>query len=199
VTVTYFQTTGLEELVDDVEEVLLRDINDALATVYERRALADEARALRRGVGYVPLTYDEVPSDHFHVGNFPRLSYEEVDYEAYPYIVLTVEDYVPDPEDATQDHRNVYRDALVVHCLAASSSEEGGEVVWRRAVRMGEAVFLALASDPMMQRRLSGVSNPVRGQHSIPWTHKRKGRGEVFWFQAVGTHYAIKNYTSMHQ
>jgi hypothetical protein len=149
-------------------------------------------------VPYIPLTYDDIPPDHFHTGNFPSLVLEEVPEEAYPYIVLTVEDYIPDIEDARQDHLNVFRENLVIHCLAHATPEEGSEVVFRRAVRMAEAVYLCFASDPTMQSALSGISNPTRGQHSIPWTYQFKGRGENHWFQAVGTSYAIKNYSSMY-
>lgn len=194
-----FRSTGVEELLDEVEQALQTRVNDALAEVYERRQIADEARAQWRGVNYVPIEYDPIPKHHFHTGNFPKLVLEEVPREGYPYIVLMIEDYAPDAEDARQDHMNVFRDALSVHCLASASPEEGSEVVFRRAVRMGEAVYLALGSDPAMQKRLSGFSNPVRGQPSVPWTYKQKGRGDSWWFQAIGTSYAIKTYTSMHQ
>ena len=195
----FARSTGVEELLDEVEIVLMRNINPALAEVYERRELADRARAERREIPYVPIERDDIPVAHFHTGNFPSLVLEEVPKEAYPYVVITVEDYAPDAEDPRQDHMNVYREALSVHCLAQASPAEGSEVVFRRAVRMGEAVFLSLGSDAAMQSRLSGFSNPVRGQHSVPWTYNHKGRGKDWWFQAVGTSYAIKNYTSMHQ
>jgi hypothetical protein len=197
-TVIAHQSTGIEELIDAVEAVLIPAINDALAEVYARREQADEARATRRGVEYVPLTYEEVPPDHFHSGNFPSLVLEEISPDDYPFIVLTIEDFVPDPEDISQDHLNVYRDALVVHCLAKASDEEGPEVVFRRAVRMGEAVFLTLASAPELRRALAQFSNPQRGQQSIPWTSQHKGRGANSWYQSVGMSYAIKSYTSIY-
>lgn len=195
----YERSTGLEELLDEIEIVLMRDINDALAEVYDRMRERDQARALRRNEPYEPLEYHAVPPEHFHTGNFPSLVLDEVPKEDYPYIVLTVESYSPDAEDARQDHLNVFRDALVVHCLAHAEPDEGSEVVFRRAVRMGEAVYLSLASDPLMRAALSGASNPVRGQHSVPWTYQHKGRGKDHWFQAVGTSYAIKTYTSHYQ
>jgi hypothetical protein len=192
------RSTGVEELLDQIEIVLIDSINDALAEVYARRELSDIARAERRGVDYVALSYEQVPSDHFHIGNFPSLVLEEVPPDAYPYLVLTVEDFMPDAEDIRQDHINVYRDALVVHCLAKSSDEEGPEVVFRRAVRMGEAVFLALGTDPVVSRLLGTFSNPTRGQQSIPWTSQHKGRGNNSWYQAVGMSYAIKSYSTMY-
>jgi hypothetical protein len=191
------KSTGVEELLDEMEIVLIRDINEALAEVYARRQQSDIDRAQRRGVNYVPMEYDEVPTDHFHTGNFPSLVLEEVPPESYPYIVLTIEDYSPDPESAAHDQMNVYRDAISVHCLASATPEEGSEIVFRRAVRLGEAVFLSLMSDGQMSRRLASLSNPVRGQASVPWTYRKEGRGEKHWFQAVGTQFAIKNYTSM--
>ena len=51
----FAQSTGVEELLDEVEAVLIRDINETLAYVYERREAADQARATRRGVNYVPI------------------------------------------------------------------------------------------------------------------------------------------------
>jgi hypothetical protein len=191
------RSTGVEEILDLVEDVVIANINDALDEVYHRRADSDVARAARRDVEYEPLTYEPVPPNHFHTGNFPSLVLEEVPPSAYPYIVLTIEEFVPDPEDLRTDHLNVYRDALVVHCLAKASNTEGPEVVFRRAVRMGEAVFLTLGGDPQMSRMLGAFSNPTRGQHSIPWTSQHKGRGVDFWYQSVGMSYAIKSFTSM--
>lgn len=192
------KSTGVEEVLDEIEAVLIPEINPALAEVYERREQADKDRATRRQIEYVPLEYDEVPPSHFHTGNFPSLVLEEVPRDSYPYIVLTIDDYSVDPEDPRHDHMSVFRDAVAVHCLAKASPEEGSEVVFRRAIRMGEAVFLALASNPSMQKRLGGLSNPLRGQPSIPWTYQEQGLGEDWWYQAVGTSYAIKTYTSMY-
>lgn len=192
------QSTGVEEALDEIEVVLIRDINPALDEVYSRRVQSDKDRAERRQIPYVAIEYEEVPPSHFHTGNFPSLVLEEVPKDAYPYVVLTIDDYTADPADAQNDHMNVYRDAVVVHCLAKASPQEGSEVVFRRAVRMGEAVFLALASDSSMQKRLGGLSNPLRGQPSIPWTYQDKGRGKDWWYQAVGTSYAIRTYTSMY-
>jgi hypothetical protein len=198
VTLVNYQSTGVEELLDVIETVLIDNINDALAEIYARRELSDIARAERRGEDYVALTYETVPPDHFHIGNFPSLVLEEVSPDEYPYIVLTIEDFVPDAEDIRQDHINVYRDALVVHCLAKSSNDEGPEIVFRRAVRMGEAVFMVLGTDPATSSLLGTFSNPTRGQQSIPWTSNHKGRGENSWYQAVGMSYAIKSYSSMY-
>jgi hypothetical protein len=195
---------GTEELLDMVESAIIRDINDALAVVYERRATADEARAVLRGEVYVPLVYEEVPSSHVWIGNFPSLVLEEVGPEAYPYIAVTTEDYVSDAEDARNDQVDVRRHGFTVHSLAKSKPEGdvngvgidyASHIVFRRAVRMGEAVHLVLHQDPATSRLLSGSSNPVRGQQSLPWTYQHKGRGPGFWFQAVGTTYAIKSYT----
>jgi hypothetical protein len=198
VTLVNYQSTGVEELLDVIETVLIDNINDALAEIYARRELSDIARAERRGEDYVALTYETVPPDHFHIGNFPSLVLEEVSPDEYPYVVLTIEDFVPDAEDIRQDHINVYRDALVVHCLAKSSNDEGSEIVFRRAVRMGEAVFMVLGTDPATSRLLGTFSNPTRGQQSIPWTSNHKGRGENSWYQSVGMSYAIKSYSSMY-
>jgi len=193
------QSTGVEETLDEIEGILIRDVNDALEQVYARREAADQERALRRNIPYVPIEFDPVPPEHFHTGNFPSVALNEVPKESYPYIVLTIEDYAPDPSDAMDDHKNIYRDALVVHCLAQASNEEGSEVVFRRSVRMSEAVFISLASERTLQSRLFGLSNPVRGQQSIPWTALYEGHGEKWWFQASGTHYAMRSYTSFYQ
>jgi hypothetical protein len=207
---------GTEDLLDALESAIIRDINDALSVVYERRAEADQVRADLRGVPYVPLEYEDVPANHVYVGNFPSLVLEEVGPEAYPYIAVTTEDYAPEAEDIRLDHESVFRSGFTVHCLAKAepeddtvndgvdeSRDEGGymidpasDTVFRRAVRMAEAVFLVLNSDPTTSRMIAGSSNPVRGQHSLPWRYQHKGRGLNFWFQAVGTSYAIKSYTS---
>jgi len=191
----WLNSTGTEELLDAVEEVLIENINDALAQVYERNVERDQARAMRRGVEYVALTYDEVPPDHFHTGNFPSLVLEEIPRDAYPYIVLTIEEYAPSAEDLLMDQINIFRENLVVHCLAKADPDEGSEIVFRRAIRMGEAVYLTLASEPSLRSALAAFSNPQRGQHSIPWTAPHKGRGEDYWYQAVGTTYALRNRT----
>ena len=193
----FSQSTGTEELLDEVETVLISDINDALDQVYNRQEASDQARALRRNIPYFPIEYEYVPPDHFHTGNFPSISLEEVPLDSYPYIVLTIEGYTPNPESARDDHKNVYDDILVVHCLAQASLEEGSETVFRRSVRMGEAVYIALMSNTAMEKKLSASANPVRGQTSLPFTSNYKGRGDKWWFQSCGTQYSIKSYTSM--
>jgi hypothetical protein len=196
---------GTEELLDIIESAIIRDVNEALEVVYERRAAGDQTRAELRGEVYVPLEYEEVTPQHVFMGNFPSLVLEEVGPEAYPYIAVTVEDYAPDAEDLRSDHADVFRNGFTVHCLAKSKPEGdingvgidyASHIVFRRAVRMGEAVHLVLNHDPDASRLLSGSSNPTRGQQSLPWTYQHKGRGPSFWFQAVGTSYAIKSYTS---
>jgi len=200
---------GTEELLDIIESAIIRDINDALAAVYERRAEGDMARAELRGEEYAPLEYEEVPASHVYVGNFPSLVLEEVGPEAYPYIAVTPEDYMPEAEDIRMDQTHVFRSGFTVHCLAKAVPEEplpqgdfsgvsingASNIVFRRAIRMGEAVHLVLHSDPSTSRLISGSSNPTRGQQSLPWTYQHNGVGANFWFQAVGTSYVIKSYT----
>ncbi len=190
-------TIDSEVMLDDIEIVLSGGINEALVDVYASLEDRDIARAERRGVEYVALTYNEVPPDHFHVGNFPRQVLKDVPNEMYPYIVLAVEDMVPDAESANQDHMTVFRQALAIHSLAMASEDEGSEVVYRRALRMGVAVHTVLMSDRRTSRMLSGLVNPTRGQSSIPWTYREGGRNDKrAWYQAVGLSYAIKLYTS---
>jgi hypothetical protein len=184
-------------MLDDIEIALQAEINEALQAVYDFLAPRDEARALRRGVPYVPLEPVDIPVDHFHVGNFPRMVLEEVPEEMYPYIVLAIEDATPDAESGQQDHMNVFRQALAVHSLAAATADEGSEIVYRRALRMGEAVHLVLSSNKTTAKLLKGVPNPTRGQSSIPWTYRTQGRNNNrAWYQAVGLSYAIKIYTT---
>jgi hypothetical protein len=191
------QALGTEGMLDDIEIALQAEINDALQAVYDFLAPRDEERALRRGVPYVPMEPVDIPVDHFHVGNFPRMVLEEVPAEMYPYIVLAIEDAVSDAESGTQDHMNVFRQALAVHSLAEATNEEGSEVVYRRALRMGEAVHLVMSSNATCKRLLKGLPNPTRGQSSIPWTYRTNGRNQNRnWYQAVGLTYAIKIYTT---
>ena len=188
---------GPEILLDDIEVALQAEINDALASVYDALVSRDEERAERRQLPYVPMTYEEVPPDHFHVGNFPRQVLSEVPAEMYPYIVLAVEDMTPDAESTSHDHFTVFRQALAVHSLASANNDEGSEIVYRRALRMAEAVHLVLATNPVARKLLRGLPNPTRGQSSIPWTYRTKGRdNQRNWYQAVGLSYAIKIYTT---
>lgn len=188
---------GLEEIFDVVAIAIISDVNSALETVYERRLPLDQALAEARGIDFDSFDYEEIPATHVHIGNFPSLAFDEVAPDEYPYIALTLEDYSPDPEDALQDHMNVFRDGIVVHCLSRASEAEGPEIVFRRSCRMAEAVFIVLASNSSTQKMLSGLSNPVRGRPSIPWRYQSEGYGENGWFQAIGTQYQIKSYTSM--
>ena len=190
---------GLEEIFDTVAVAIIEDVNSALDVVYSRRKPLDETLAIARGIDFEPLIYDEVPASHVHIGNFPSLAFDEVAPEEYPYIALTLEDYSPDPEDALQDHMNVIRDGIVVHCLSRASEAEGAEVVFRRSCRMAEAVFILLSSNSGTQKMFTGLSNPVRGRPSIPWRYQHEGYGENGWFQAIGTQYQIKTYTTTHQ
>jgi hypothetical protein len=204
---------GTEEILDVIERVVITDINPALAAVYERRVPLDQARAELRGEPYVPLEYEDVPPEHVWIGNFPSVVLEEVGPEQYPYVAVTTDDYSPDAEDIRLDQTSSYRLGFTVHCLAKATPEDGinsgidydphgidpaSSLVFRRAVRMSEAVFLALGSNSETARLIQGFSNPVRGQQSIPWRYQHKGRGPNFWFQAVGTSYAVKAYTTMH-
>ena len=191
------QALGTEGMLDDIEIALQADINDALAAIYAYLAPRDEERALRRGVPYVELEPVDIPVDHFHVGNFPRMVLEEVPSEMYPYVVLAIEDAMPDAESGRLDHMNVFRQVLAVHSLASATEEEGSEIVYRRALRMGEAVHLVMANNPVCKRLLKGMPNPTRGQSSIPWTYRTNGRNQNRnWYQAVGLTYGIKIYTT---
>ena len=92
---------------------------------------------------------------------------------------------------------SVFRQALAVHSLASATEEEGSEFVYRRALRMGEAVHLVMSTNPTCKRLLKGMPNPTRGQSSIPWTYRTQGRNNNrAWYQAVGLTYAIKIYTT---
>jgi len=191
------QALGTEGMLDDIEIALAAEINDKLQAVYDFLVPRDEARAIRRGFPYVPMKPIDIPVDHFHVGNFPRMVLEDVPTEMYPYIVLAIEDAVPDAESGSNDHMSVFRQSLAVHSLASATSEEGSEVVYRRALRMGEAVHLVLSTNPTCKRLLKGMPNPTRGQSSIPWTYRTQGRNaNRNWYQAVGLTYAIKIYTT---
>jgi hypothetical protein len=191
------QALGTEGMLDDIEVALQSEINEALQAVYDFLVPRDEARALRRGLPYVPMEPVDIPVDHFHVGNFPRMVLEEVPGEMYPYIVLAIEDAVPDTESGSQDHMSVFRQVLAVHSLASATEDEGSEVVYRRALRMGEAVHLVMSSNPTCKRLLKGMPNPTRGQSSIPWTYRTNGRNQNRnWYQAVGLTYGVKIYTT---
>jgi len=191
------QSTGVEELFDEIEAVLIAGVNDALDQVYARREAADMERAQRRNEVYVPIEYDPIPPEHFHTGGFPSLIVEEAPMEVYPYIAMTFENYVPDGEDARNDHMNVYRDVIMIHCMASATDDEGSEVLFRRCIRMGEAVYLTLMSDPILSKKLDAGGNPVRGQASMPFKKVTDGQGDPWWFQSYGTQYAIKSYTTM--
>jgi hypothetical protein len=196
------QALGTEAMLDDIEMVLQAEINPALKAIYDALAARDLAREVRRNPAYdvathVPMQPVDIPVDHFHVGNFPRMVLEEVPSEMYPYIVLAIEDAIPDAESSTEDHMSVFRQSLAVHSLASASEEEGSEVVYRRAMRMGEAVHLVFATNPVCKKFLKGVPNPTRGQSSIPWTYRANGRNQNrAWYQAVGLTYGVKIYTT---
>lgn len=190
-------TLGAEEFLDVIEIALVNDLDEALDYAYEAQQLRDIARAERRGLDYVPMTWDTVPPDHFHVGNFPRLTLESVPPEMYPYIVLAVEDMVPDAESASQDHVSVFRQSLAVHSLASATPDEGSEIVYRRAIRMATAVHNVLSTNMTTAALLRGITNPTRGQSSVPWTYRAEGKTDKkMWFQSIGLAYAIKAYTT---
>jgi hypothetical protein len=199
------ELVGTEELLDMIESAIIREVNEALEVVYERRVPRDKARADLRGEEYVPLEYEDVPASHVWAGNFPSTVLEEVGPEAYPYIAITLDDTIPDSEDLMLDHVNVYRNGFTLHALAkcepqgdvnGNGIDGASDIVLRRAIRMSEALHLVIHHDPAVSRLISGASNPTRGQHSLPWTYQHQGVGPNFWFQAVGTTYAIKSYSS---
>src|SRR4051812_5798746 len=96
----YSNSLGIEDLLDEMEMVIMSDINEALAEVYERRGVMDQERAQRRNLPYEALEYDELGADHIYIGYVPSFVREEVPPSTYPYIALTWDDYSPDAEDA---------------------------------------------------------------------------------------------------
>jgi hypothetical protein len=106
---------------------------------------------------------------------------------------------VPDAESATQDHVSVFRQALAVHSLASATPDEGSEIVYRRAIRMAVAVYNVLTSNPSTAALLRGLTNPTRGQSSIPWTYRAEGKTDKkMWFQSIGLSFALKTYTTQY-
>lgn len=186
----------MEDLVDLMIDTLEAKLNDQLVVQAESREPNDQARAARRGVEYVPITLDPVAPTSFHVGSVPSLIQDDLPEDAYPYVAVTFDDSTPDPEDARQDHRNVYRDTIMVHTVAKASLAEGPEFAFRRAARMAEAAYSVVMGDAMLARMVRGVSNPMRALISEPFRFNPTGieEGDMFW-QSAGAQYAAKVYT----
>lgn len=189
---------GIEDLVDLVVVTLEDKLNARLESEAALRAPKDQERAERRNVDYVPIELEPVSPTAFHVGSLPSLVSDDLPLDDYPYVAVTFDDATPDPEDASEDHRNVYRDMLMVHSVAKASLRDGAEVCWRRAARMAESAHAVVMGDSSLAGMLRGASNPMRALMSEPFKFSPSGiegaDHEWFWVSA-GAMYVVKNYT----
>lgn len=195
---TLYTGLGIEELVDEVEILLRNKLNDGLIQQQERWNEADEERADRRGVDYVPIELEPVSNDAFHVGYIPSLVLGEADLglDRFPYVAITPGDTSPDPEDASADHFSVHQNNMSIHAISKASWAEGAEIAWRRSARMAEAIYAVVFGDPKMRQLLGAISNPARVRGSEPFRFNPEGQGEDSFWVAAGTDYIIKNYST---
>lgn len=191
-----FRGLGIEDLVDLMSDTMEDKLNTALDRQFANREPKDQARADRRGVDYVPITLPHVDPTSFYVGSIPSLIRDDLPDSAYPYVAVTFDDATPDPENERQDHRNVYRETLMVHTIAKATLVEGPEFAFRRAARMAEAAYSVVMGDGQLKRLVQGVSNPMRALISEPFRVSLDGNdANDFYWQAAGTQWVAKSYT----
>ena len=190
---------GTEELIDEVETVLRELLNQ---TITDRNAYwvpLDQQRAAMRGTDYVAIEVDPIADSAFYAFNIPSLVREEFNQlENIPYVAIVPDDSAPDAEDARQDQRNVRQQLLSIHTIARTMTPtEDPELAGRRAVRIADAVYMTVLSDPRLSRKLKPLSNPVRVRVSEPFPFNPEGHGDDdYYWQAAGVQYAVKNYTT---
>jgi hypothetical protein len=197
---TMYKGFGVEEVVDDLEIVLTEQLNDAILVVSERLAARDEARAIRRGIPYVPLEVPTIPPANFHTGSIPAFVQQSDRAAQYPMVAIVPGRVAPAAESASMDQYDIFQDFVSVHAFALASPAEGGvenmtENAYRRAVRYAEAIYYVMRTDRKMRSLLSGLSNPMQALISEPWLFP-EGEGEIgedWCWQAAGTEYQIKN------
>lgn len=191
---------GVEEVVDDIEIVLTAKLNDALDGINQRLAARDQARAVRRGVAYVPFVVQPIVPSHFHTGSIPAFVQDHDREDNYPLIAIVPGRVSPAAESGSQDQYDIFQDFVSIHAFALASPAEGGieamaEHSFRRAVRYAEAIYKVMREDAKLSRLIRGLSNPMQALISEPWLFPvgEGETGEDWCWQAAGTEYQIKN------
>lgn len=187
---------AVEQIAWEIERTLLESYDDARMAVDRAAVAMDQERADLRGVAYVPIVTEPVPAENIHVGYLPSFVREDDHVGNYPLVAIEPTRVGPDAEDARQDQQDVFLDMVTIHVGAKASPAEGEDVVYRRTVRMAEAVFYLVRTNTRLTRILRGMSNPMQGLLSEPWKYPAEdGHGEEWWFRVCGQEYQVKNYS----
>lgn len=193
------RSTGfaIEQIVWEIERILLASYDDARMVIDAAAVAMDQERADLRGVAYVPIVTEPVPAENIHPGQLPSFVREDDRLTNYPLIAIEPTRVAPDAEDARQDQQNVHLDFVTIHVGAKASPEEAEDVVYRRTVRMAEAIYWLVRNNPRLHHILKGVSNPMTGLLSEPWRYPAiDGHGDEWWFRVCGQEFQIKNYSA---
>lgn len=192
---TLYEGIGLEELLDDLEIALMENMDDDVIVVNERLEERDQARAVRRGVPYLPVTMESIPRNHYHVPSIPSFVGTGDDRtERYPLVAITPGRFGQAPESARMDHYDVISSFVTVHTFAKAAPNEGDEMAGRRAMRYAAAVYRVVMTHPVLKRRFAGSAFNA-GQLSEPWLFPAgDGIGEDWYWQSAFTEFQINNH-----
>jgi hypothetical protein len=193
-----FDGLGAEAMVDEVFLVFRERLNAAIASQQERYVGQDQRRAAIMGVPYKPLILEPIPVENFHAGSIPSFVTDDDREGNYPMCVVVPGRTVPDGEDASADQYDVFNNLVAIHVFARAtmSNEEGFDLVYRRSMRMAEAVHQIVKTDRDLRKMFAGVSGPVLVERSDPWTFpSQDGHGDEWVWQAVMHQYQVKNYS----
>jgi len=202
---TILEGLGTEEVLDEVFNVMYLHFNDELAVQQDVGNQLDADRATLLGVG-VPTVelepVDSTPKDgfpygNFHIGSIPSFVQTEDRVANYPMLVVAPGRTIPDPENVMTDQYDVFQNGVSIHCFARASLEQGVEMVYRRVMRMAEAVHNVVNSTSL-RRIVAGTSGPILVDRSEPWRFPHEdGHGDDWYWMAVMHQYQVKNYSHM--
>lgn len=177
--------SGLEELQFAAFEVLVNDLNAEIAVVEDLREALDQRQAELRGVGYQPVTVEEIETDHFYPGHTPSLILDSTPIDSYP--CVTVMAYAMDPEafDAQADQFMAQRDRIYIETLVKASPNEGELVCDKRVKRTIDAIHRVLAANQTLNGAAFGIGTP-RVNISEVFTRPRSDDDDTDWFWQAG-------------
>lgn len=193
---TLYEGLGTEELLDNIDLVLRRELNTAIDYQQVSWDQHDQERATEIGKPYTQLVLEKVDPVNFHVGSIPSFVQQEDRLTYYPMVATAPGNTVPDAEDAIADQYSIFQNAVEIHAFTRANPIEGATIAWRRAERMSEAIHQVISTDVNLRRVVAGISGPLFVRRTEPWAYPvEDGHGEDWWFYGIGRTYQIKNYS----
>lgn len=197
---------GTESVVNRIEIAVLDAYDEALIKIDQRQAPEDEARALARGIPYVPITTPGASAENIHPGYLPSFIQTADEYHFYPLIAIVPDTILKDPENQRSDQQSVFASAVTIHVMSrtdveisetdALAAQAAQAIVERRVIRMAEAMRLLIHTNVGMRRLFGSDADPSIQRIAEPWKFPVQDReSKDYMFCSVGMEFQVKNYS----